>query len=220
MCNRLQKRLFFSLLVAILATSAAAQLPERQNTFRGLVTAGLNVAQIDGDGPAGFHYFGAVAGGGVMVQFTDHILGSLELLYAMRGSREKGRLVDQSVEVFTVQMDYLEAPLSFILQDKNAVKAYAGLSPAYLMRFNLDYAEYDINDMPTGADPPLCLSVEPAKYDLSVFVGFSLPLMEVANIGLKYSYSLIGLREPCVGFTRARSQFHNVITLKASYIFQ
>jgi hypothetical protein len=212
-----RNHIVYTLLLALIVTgSISAQEDDRPRLFQGMVSAGLNIAQIDGDGPFGYNYYGLTAGIGTLVRFKPKVSASVELLYTMRGTKlNKGEFYPQPV--YTVSMDYIEVPLLLNIHDKNLLIASIGLSPAVLARFNLDYQYYDRDGLPEEIEIPACLSEEPARFDLSGVAGFQFLIRNRLGLGSRYSYSLLGVRPHCEGVTRARSQYHNVITVKATY---
>lgn len=197
----------------------------QQNTFKGLISIGINAAQIDGDGSNGYDHIGAIGGVGTMVEFKNQLSVSFEMLYSMRGSVERRK--------FRVSTDYIELPFclnmnisNFLnkikmnngnLNIKKTIIVFMGLSPAVLVRYNLKYTEYDGGGNPTNAESHLylCLSHQPAKYDLSALAGLQFHITSKIAIGARYSYSLMGIKPSC---NHLKSQYHNVVALKAAYI--
>ncbi|HMN91276.1 MAG TPA: outer membrane beta-barrel protein [Saprospiraceae bacterium] len=201
------------------STLSTAQTSSPERLFQGLFSGGLNIAQIDGDGPAGYGYFGVFGSMGVMVQFRPKLSASIELAYSMRGSRQKRDPFDSPLTEFRARMDYIEIPLLVHIRDKDVLLASVGLVPAVLARNELRYQAYDpTTGQPAATEPPSCLAAEPSRFDLSAAAGVQFFLNSRATVGARYAYSIIGIREPCVGETRARSQFHNLITVRFLYI--
>lgn len=225
------KKIFFISLFTYLFVCVQAQNTKAQNLFKGLVSVGMNAAQIDGDGAVGYDYFGAMGGVGTLLQFHKNISVSLEILYSMRGSVERRNFEINPQRTFRVSTDYVELPFYLNLNINNLINnskindnninikkpiiIFAGLSPGFLARYDLKYTEYDGGGSPTNAEAPLCLSHQPAKYDLSAAAGLQFHITSKITIGGKFSYSLIGIRPPC---NQLKSQYHNVLALKATYI--
>lgn len=188
-----------------------------ERTFKGLFTAGLNLAQIDGDGPAGYGYFGAHVGAGTMVYVHKNIGLSLEMLYTMKGSIERRKEgIPQSV--FTSAMDYLQVPLMLNLDDRQNILFSVGIAPGVLVRNHLKFEEYNSSGDIISFDAPDCLTNEPSAFDLSAVVGLQFVLKRRYAIGGRFSYSITELRGPCEGLTRASAMRHNVITFRFTYI--
>lgn len=213
------KNLLILFLMLLLTTSNSfSQAKKKENLFKGIASIGMNACQIDGDGPYGYRYIGATGGIGVMVQFHKNLSASMEMLYTMRGSIVRRNLQINPQQTFTVATDYIEIPLCLNVNDKKLVMASFGLSPSVLVRYNLKYQAYNASGLATNDACPACLSNQPSKFDLSAIVGFQFLIKNQFGIGARFSYSILGIRPPCVGDTRAKSQYHNVLTLKTSYI--
>lgn len=191
-----------------------------ERLFKGLLTIGINGAQVDGDGPYGYNCWGLHAGVGTMVNLGKGFSTSLEMLYSQRGSKANLYFspTTRFIQSFTARFNYVEVPVCLNYMDKKRLLVTAGLSPAVLANFNLKYQGYDAYGNQITVSPPECLAMEPAKFDLSALAGIQFIIKERFAIGGRYSYSLLSLKPPCYGETQADGQFHNVITLRATYI--
>ena len=189
-----------------------------ERTFKGLFTVGLNLAQIDGDGPAGYGYFGAHVGAGTMFYAHRNIGFSLEMLYNMKGSIERRKKDINPQTAFTSAMDYLQVPIMLNIDDRQNVLFSIGIAPGILVRNSLKFEEYDSGGNLISFEAPDCLTNEPNTFDLSAVVGLQFVLKERYAIGGRFSYSINELRGPCEGMTRASAMRHNVITFRFTYI--
>lgn len=185
--------------------------------FKGLLTIGLNGSQIDGDGPAGYHSWGFTGGIGTAVQWHKNISTSLELLYSQRGSIQKGEMKNGAVERFKINTDYIEMPVCFNVNDNKALTAGIGISPAVLINYRMVYQLTDAATGSVNTTPSSCLAIPMKEYDVSGLIKMQFKCFRSLSIGAKYQYSLISLRPPCEGDTRANGQYHNVITFYLQY---
>lgn len=205
-------------LLFLAQTNAQIGNPDRDNLFKGLFSAGMNIAQIDGDGPAGYNYFGAYAGVGTLMQFHKNMGVSLEMIYNMLGSQERRNPRVNPQTAFRVTTDYLQVPVLFNVNDSQNVLFSLGLAPGILVRNQFSFESYDSGGNLTNREAPSCLTNDFRNVDLSGIVGLQFVIKNNFAIGGRYSYSLLGLRPPCEGNTRANTQRHNVITLRFTYI--
>lgn len=203
----------------IIVATMSAQPPQDKDErlFKGLFSVGLNMSQIDGDESVGYKYFGAHVGAGTMLQFHPYVSASLEMIYSMRGAIERRKKNINPQTAFTSSMDYLEVPIMLNLNDRENVLFSVGLAPGVLVRNNLSFRNFDSSGDLTGDGPPDCLSNEPSQIDLSFVVGLQFLIKENYAIGGRFSYSVLGIRDACSG-SRVESQFHNMITLRFTYI--
>ena len=188
----------------------------KESLFKGLFSAGMNFSQVDGDAEAGFRKFGAYAGIGTLVKFHKNFSVSLEMVYSMRGARPQFRTyVDASgreqQNKFDITYDYIDIPVSINVHDKKFVIFGVGLSFGTMVRFKETSV---LGTDTTNAPPPF---VQPRKFDLSFQTGFSFLIKQQIGIGIKFQYSLLGLR-PSYGLSKVRNQYNNTITLRFSYV--
>jgi hypothetical protein len=216
----LQAMLIFLFSVSAIKSHAQNYSDDGERLFKGLLTVGVNAAQVDGDGPYGYNCWGLHAGVGTMINLGKGFSTSLEMLYSQRGSSAKVYFspVTHYTQSFTARFNYVEVPVCLNYQDKKRLLVTLGLSPAVLANFNLKFQGYDPYGNQITVNPPECLAMEPAKFDLSALAGIQFLIKERIAIGGRYSYSLLSLKPPCVGETQADGQYHNVITFRATYI--
>lgn len=214
------KKFLVLFLEIIVVSILVAQPPQDRDdrTFKGLFSAGLNLAQIDGDGPAGYGYLGAHVGAGTMFYAHKNIGLSLEMIYTMLGSIERRKENIGAQSVFTSAMDYLQVPLMFNVDDRQNILASIGIAPGILLRNQLKFEEYNSSGDIISFEAPECLTNEPTPIDLSIVAGLQFVLKERYSFGGRFSYSLLGIRSPCEGMTRASAMRHNVITFRFTYI--
>lgn len=196
---------------------AQSYYEEDRRLFRGLLTIGLNLTQIDGDGPSGYNYVGFTGGVGTLVQWHKNVSTSLEILYSQRGSIQKGVLKQGLEEKFKIHTDYVEMPICFNVNDDKIFIAGIGISPAILTTYNINYESRDIITGAINTTPTSCLLTPMKEYDLSGLVKIQFNVFKTISVGGKYNYSLLSLRPPCEGATKANGQYHNDISFYIHY---
>ncbi len=103
-----------------------------QNTFNAGFVAGINAAQIDGDGMVGYDKFGFNVGLVGKVWLSQRWGISLELLYSEKGARDRGSdLVMASPERY--YMAYADVPVGVVFREGSFV-AKAGVTYGRLVR--------------------------------------------------------------------------------------
>ncbi len=187
-----------------------------ESLFKGLFSAGMNLSQVDGDSEAGFRKVGAYAGIGTLVKFHKNFSISLELVYSMRGAKPQYRNYTDAAGVnqqnkFDITYDYVDIPLSINVHDKKFVIFGVGLSLGSMVR----YKETNVRGIDTtNAPAPF---VQPKRFDLAFQTGFTFLIKEQIGIGLKFQYSLLGLR-PSYPLSKIQNQYNNTITLRVSFL--
>lgn len=195
------------------AKEGVEEAPNPKNgLFKALFIAGLNATQIDGDLDYGYRYFGAHVGVGTLVKFHKNFSVSMELLYNMKGARNRPNLSlpGDSITRFTIAQDYIEVPVSINVHDKKLVIFNLGLSVGALVRFKQTVNGIDQTDNP--------ISGTPKRFDLSAQGGLHFLIKQKFGIGARFSYSLLALRPAFPGPTKVRNQYNNVVTIRFMYI--
>lgn len=175
--------------------------------FKGLFTAGLNACQIDGDDEWGYKYFGAEVGVGALARFHNFFSTSVEIEYTMKGARARLTTLDNP-NFYQVQYDYLSVPVALNFHAKELAILSLGLAPGVMTRFK-QFNQEGIN-VTTGVQ-------QPKKVDLDIFTEVHFVIKKHYALGLKYSYSLIRLRDGVSG-DKIQGQYNNVLTLRFMYI--
>lgn len=150
--------------------------------FKGGLTGGINVSQVDGDYLGGYNKFGFQAGGFVNYDITDKFVGLLELKYIQKGKVKPGDPLE-GTEKFKVALDYIQLPI--IVQYKIGYKfrVELGLALGYLLqdRFYDSYGRYP-NDQ---------LSYSYYDFELASVIGVSYDLNEQWYCNVRWSKSLL-----------------------------
>jgi Outer membrane protein beta-barrel domain len=109
-----------------------------QSTFKGGLTLGMNMSQLNGDNSAGFNKFGFIGGAQVSVDIGEKNYISTAILYSERGSKPRRSEV---FNTWTIALPYVEVPLligvkDWKIEDKNFYKMHAGVGFLYGRLFN------------------------------------------------------------------------------------
>ena len=214
-----RRLLMIALLYLLWALTLNAQDEDRENFFKAYVHAGANVAQIDGDGPHGFRFFGPRAGIGTYFFVHKRLLSlGLEMNYAQRGSRGRDYVfsgIENALD-FTQTTNYVEVPILFRIHDKRKAHFQAGLTPAFLISDRISHRWLFLGD-PTL---PECLTSEFERFDLSVQGGLYINVTPQIGIGGSFNYSLRSIRPSCGRpDTVSKGQYHRIVSLSAFYSF-
>ncbi|HWB62246.1 MAG TPA: outer membrane beta-barrel protein [Chitinophagales bacterium] len=190
---------------------------KKNGIFKAIFHAGINGSQVDGDGYAGYNLMGFQGGIGALVRFHKYFSTSIEINYTMKGAKQKfiesAAGTDSSTrQLYRVQWDYIELPISINVQDKKLVMFSLGLAPAVMVRYRErnENGDDDTNAPPDG---------QPRRFDLSAFGSLHFLIQQHYGIGLKFSYSLLKIRGPQYpGLTRVAGEYNNVLSLNFMYI--
>ncbi len=198
--------LFFPLMLsAQQGDSTQVEEPvKKDRIFKGLVIAGFNATQVDGDGAAGYYKFGAHAGVGTLIRFHKRWSTSVELIYSMRGAKSTNKASDKVPRIFNNQYDYIEVPLSINIHDKQIFMFSAGVSVGALVR----YKQFD-------QDSSIVTTMAPKRINVDAFAGVTVFIKNIIGINPRFSYSINALKP---GLGNATGQRHNVLTLRVYYV--
>lgn len=188
----------------------------KESLFKGIFSAGMNIAQVDGDNEAGYKKLGAYVGVGTFVKFHKNFSVSMELLYSMRGAKPHySTLADGSKNHFDITYDYIDVPLSLNVHDKKFVMFGVGLNFGAMMRYK--------ETTPSGFTAPDTSAYyagryqTPSKFDLAFQTGFQFLIKRVVGVGVKFQYTILSLR-PSYGISKVQGQYNNFFTFRITYI--
>jgi hypothetical protein len=197
-------------------SEALAEDWKKDGIFKAIPHIGINGAQIDGDGYAGYNKIGLDVGVGALIRFHKFVSVSMELNYSMLGAKQ--RLVttqngsDSSRFLYRVQWDYVEVPISINVQDKKFVMFSLGLTPAVMVRYQErnEVGDDDTNNPPNG---------QPRRFDLRGFAALHFFIQQHYGFGIKFAYSFLSIRgAQYPGLSRVLGEYNNVLTLRFMYI--
>jgi len=201
---------------------------------KGALIGGVNFTQVDGDEVYGYKRIGANVGAAAIIPFTDMWSLTLETLFSMEGSREKG-VADDGWEMgsdrypppydadsfyyngaYDLHLDYVRVPIVFHYNDRN-LGLGAGLQYGRLVR--IKEQEQDIYNTTQYAEEAY------KNYDLSILADVKYRIYAGLFFNLRYSYSLLSIRERTFysidlnsEYTKTRNQRHNTITVRLMWV--
>jgi hypothetical protein len=218
----------------------AGQSPEaKQNSdkfnkriFRGMVIAGFNATQVDGDRLAGYYNFGFNGGVGafIMLEKKRKVSISAELLYSMKGA--KSTITTSKVDSRTIALDYAEIPIMVNFHDKQVAIFGAGFAVGGLVRnvqkaydgfgnsANLSYK--DANGVTQSIDitPGSAYYSFYRKYELGVVAHATFLIKKVIGVQARFNYSMLPIAHNLPdGNLRNGNQWNNALSLRLMYIF-
>lgn len=202
-------RIPFFLLVAFFPLFSFSQNGP-QARFAAGVDAGLTFSQVDGDTYSGFTKVGFSAGFIATLPVTGNFFGSMEILYA-----EKGSLAFMSPTnpyYWKLRLNYADVPVLINYQDPNANLSFgAGLSFGTLVKSTL--TDYDAN----GRTYSTVASLH--KFDLEGVVNVSYGVTNNLYLNARFSYSIIpiGTNLTTRGFLR---MYNNGLGASVRYLFE
>lgn len=178
--------------------------------FNGGVTAGLSMAQIDGDTWSGFNKFGLIAGGFVNTGFNSKIKGQFEVKYVQKGAKTSFNPKDPNIKRTFYQ--YLEMPVTVNYSIKrDSFRIEAGILLARLLqkpKYADNFGEWPVKD---GYH----------KFDLGSILGISYAINEHLWFNVRYTYSIFRIRKLEVPLTGwwwyYRGEYHNVLNVSVYY---
>jgi hypothetical protein len=203
--------------------------------FLGVLSAGMNLSQVDGDEVYGFKKVGLNIGPSVIFPFGKDKKWSitLELLYSQQGSRQKNTtaptdtVADSSYagyyDGYRLSLNYIQVPLIVHFTDKRIIAGGIGFSYSRLV----GVSEYESYDDPRGfVKTQTSLSGPYLKSDFQVLGDVRLRIWQKLWLNVRYSYSMFPLRTrrysvpiPNGVNEWSRHQYNNVITFRLVYIF-
>ena len=165
-------------------------------SFRGIITAGANACQIDGDQLSGFHKPGYMLGMGVerVVYKRWSILLGIEFME--KGSRTSS---NDSIVYFKWKMQYIDVPIVLSFKAHQHFRFQAGVTPSILLNEKIDVGNG--YQTPAFKDDVLNLLIAPAVEFVPI---------ENVSLLMRYQYSLIRFNS---GVPNTIPKFHNLITV-------
>lgn len=179
-------------------------LLEAQNRFKGGFTLAINGSQIDGDSMSGYNKGGLLAGVFVEYPLALRTNISFELLYSMKGSREKDTEDPNYIPIgpwHMLRLSYLEIPVKIEYKLTEKILAGGGIGCGILVGKKM-----------IGID-----RIEDTRYDAirpyDIFPLFILKYRALDKIDfmLRYSYSILSVKKGRSNFFLARTNkgMHN-----------
>ncbi|MEG1556327.1 MAG: porin family protein [Bacteroidales bacterium] len=205
------KRLLFTFSLCFIIGTLFSQRSSSGSNFKGGVRAGFTSSQISGDDLAGFHKFGAYAGGYVNFPITENMKWKIqpEINFIMKGSHTYETKDYVAPNIYALNLWYMEVP---VLIKWDFFKGF-GLEFGPTFNVLIYQAEKDANG--------IMMSRQPFRwYELSVVIGINYLIKEHYGINLRWSSSFIPVRVPDFVYNRAvKKQFNDVIAFSLYYQF-
>lgn len=202
-------------LLGLFHAAATAQV------FKGFLTAGLNIAQVDGDEVYGYKMPGLHFGPGVMLDIGRNFDLSLEAAYTQRGANEKAQYFairgnDTLTGAYRLRLDYFQIPVMIHYTDKDLFTAGFGFSYARLVKAE----EFEHGKQtPTNAGNNVY-----SPHDFNVLLDLKYRAVGSLRLAFRYEYSMASIRTrefTSIGGSLpwTRQQYNNVISFRLLYIF-
>lgn len=211
------KRLItYSVLIVILVVVFSADIYGQR--IKGMVIAGGNLSQVEGDEIKGWSQLGFNGGVGAIIPFASNWGINLETLFSQKGSFQKVQFPDDSLtNEYRLRLNYFEIPLYVTYTDKDVMTF--GLGGYWGRLVSAREEEHSGNRDPYTETQ----SFEPN--DLGFLVDFRLRIWQHLQLNVRYTQSLMSIRERIFypvttgASTFKRDQYNQVITLRFVYIF-
>ena len=198
----------FFLLMLLIASSSI----EAQRFNAGLMLGGVT-SQVDGDTYDGYHKWGYLGGGYVLLRISPHSSFQMELEYIQKGSKRNDTSVSGG-DTYLLRLHYIEIPVLYQYTFKNRFYFEAG--PA---------ADISIGslELRNEAVPPETVPLRPVTFT-GIF-GFGAYLTNHLRINVRSNYSLNSIRSKnnYGGYRRIlfeTGQYNNVLSLSLLWDFK
>lgn len=178
--------------------------------FKGGLQAGLLATQVDGDDRGSYNKPGLFLGAFTAFPFHNERMSiQLEIDYAQKGSKTKGRLPDGRLNKSRLALHQIEVPVLYNWKFIPSFSLTGGLS------FNMivNYKEYDLNGEPYPED---VTAYDLNFFELGLLFGLNYHLKEHYGLSFRYGYSITPLGPSLyrrIGLRNNFLQFH------VSYMF-
>ncbi len=168
--------------------------------FKGGVTGGLVVSQVDGDGYGGYNKIGFQGGVYSRYYFGDKLALTAMLRYLPKGSHFGD---NKTQTYFKINLNYIDIPITVSYRLFNKIDISAGVSAGVLFKTKVE-------------DPTGRVSAERLFYkktDISVLAGVSYCITEKVSINVEHMYSILPIN------TRMSRQHNNLLIASLVYQF-
>jgi hypothetical protein len=190
----------------LVAALLAGQATLGAQTFTGMLVAGVNLSQIDGDKLAGFNKPGLTGGVRVSARLTDRWHLSTEMLYSPQGANQVAR-DDISSPYSKIRLNLVEAPVMIHFNDWK-IQAGAGLSYGRI-----------INTEVIGATGEDLTALEDYRTDIvSIVFGGTYYFSEKMGFNINWSRHLTNLKKKQENEEKATFFVGRTLALRLYYI--
>lgn len=207
--------------------SVSAEDKFAKRRFIGMVIAGFNMTQVDGDRMAGYYNFGFNGGVGAFAKIGKRFSISMELLYNMKGA--KSQLNYAKINARYITLDYADIPVMFNFHDKQIAIFGAGFSVGGLIRKKQTIydqsgnVQSELKYTVNGQDKYVNIESYMTNYraiDFQVVGHATFLIKKRIGVQARFGYSLLGLgKAPFIdGNLRTGQQRNNVLSLRLFYM--
>lgn len=170
---------------------------ENKNQFYLKAILGIQGAQIDGDYYAGYNQPGAMGGISVCKDISEKNTAYFSFLFSQKGARQNANPEKNIFDFYSARLNYVEIPVGFQHHYKH-FDLNVGLYYSRLISAKERNQNGDIN---TG--------VKFKNNDVGYFVGMERKFNEKFSGGVRFSYSLIPIRDY---FFNGQIYYYNIIS--------
>ena len=209
-------RIFLFIILSAIAFSVQAQ------RVMGVLIAGMNATNVQGDDVFGFRKVGLNVGGAAILPFSDHWSMTLETVYSQKGSNhpEGARGMDYTerhdYNQYKLVLNYVEVPLMVHYEDRGWLRVGAGFSYGRLVEVkewedNIRIATTTLNNGPYSLN------------DYSGLVDLQFPIYKQLKFNFRYTFSLVKIRERQyqnvgAGEEKIRKQYNQVLSFRVMWV--
>ncbi len=212
------KKIVFTLLLFLPVIAGFAQRNggdvDKDRQIKGVIIAGLNLSQVDGDEVYGFSKGGLNAGFGATLPLGKGFSFGIETLFNQKGAYRKFSPEYDSTgkPYYHLKLDYLEVPVMFSFEDRHIWTI--GLGFSWGRRVSYREIEHGL---------VMDSSSQYSKNDFDVLLDLQLRVWKHLKVDVRYAYSMAKIRTRNYGPTLAgeewtRDQYHNLISLRLLYV--
>lgn len=222
------KILRYVVIIVLLAASGSAAEAQR---FLGLVGAGMNLSQVDGDEVVGYKKIGRQLSLGVSLPIRKKWDVTLETVFSQKGAREKAQYIHTvtdstviPVKTFTytgeynLRLNYVEVPLTAHYTDKE--KFTVGMGFSYGRLVNSKETEHG------GNIAPYSDTVKFRNNDWNVVFDLQFRIWKQLKGNVRFNYSMFPVRERIykdviygIRDPYERKQYNHLFTVRFIYVF-
>jgi hypothetical protein len=199
-------------------------IPMQGQIFKGMLIAGGNFSQINGDQVYGYKRVGVNTGVGVMAPLNNqrNFLISMEVLYNQIGAKES-----QDPFKYNTKLSYASIPLIFHYEDRRGGLTFGlGFQYSRLVQFNEDWG---LPDTIKYMDRPVLPVNDFSRDDFSFVVDVRFRVWKKIKFNFRYQRSMAPIRKEVVytnslppvhsDFASWKRNFYNdVLTFRVIYV--
>lgn len=208
--NKLKRALPYITLIFILGI--VMQTTVFGQRIKGMAIAGGSLTQVEGDEVKGWDQFGFTGGLGAILPFAKNWDVNLETLFSQKGSYQKKQVDGDSLTgEYRLRLNYFEIPLYVTYTDKDVMSF--GLGGYYGFLVSDREREHSGNQTPYTETVPFNSS------DWGFLVDARVRIWKHLHLSVRYTQSLMSIRERTFPNGDVRKQKNQAITLRFIYIF-